>query len=235
MLQYLSLKGNFLNDDFIHQNSKAFSDNLTLKALNMSENLITDIGASELFRIIPLNIALMFLSLKRNFISGDSFAGLVELVTGRPITGDDDAAMKSMAKTVVDRNKSLKDLNKKRKKSGFPDILEIVLPADRVAKVGGEQVLLNRSFSSFDFSGNPITRRNFDFLINSLAGKSQVVKDACLQASSTSFIYFGLDDELAAAMASAEQYNLKFATNAASSGAGETPMKDHATVSNEDH
>jgi hypothetical protein len=75
------MKGNMLDDNFIFQVSKALTENMTLKALNISENRITDTGASEIFRLLPLNISIEYISIKRNLINGESLPNFAALLT----------------------------------------------------------------------------------------------------------------------------------------------------------
>ena len=138
LVSYLSFKGNKLDDTFISDNLKILSENLTLRALNLSENLITDAGAALFFGILPCSLALKYVSLKRNKIEGVSLLSLVETLTGNAISPENDATIKTIAKNVVDRNKLHKDINKKRK-GKYPELVDLIAPTDRVVKIGPDR------------------------------------------------------------------------------------------------
>lgn len=218
LVSYLSFKGNQLDDTFILENSKFLSENMTLKALNLSENIITDTGAAELFDILPRTVSLSYLSLKRNKIDGVSLSNMAVILTGKEISPDDDATLKSIAKSVVDRNKLLKDINKKRK-GKFTELTDLVAPTDRVVKIGSASLLVHRTAASIDLSYNPITAANFQSMMSIFSEKSQAVKDAGIAECHTALYMLGMDD---GAMAVAQeyldsgQYHVKLTTKLAS-------------------
>jgi hypothetical protein len=215
-MEYLSLKGNNLTDAFVLDNSKAISENMTIKALSLSNNLISDIGLTELLRILPYSISIKYLSMSQNQIQGNSLEDLAILLTGRGITTEDDTTLKAIAKNVVDRNKALKDLNKKRKKSGLSEFVDLTAPTDRVVKVGTGSLLVNRSMSSIDLSRNQISLDGIKALTELLQEKSQGLKEAGV-AESTTQCLVGITEfstvESITAYQSSDQYNLKIIFN----------------------
>jgi hypothetical protein len=194
LMEYLSLKGNSLTDEFMVDNAKIISENLTLKALNLSSNVISDTGFSKILHLLPHSISLKFVSMSQNIIEGGSFGDLAALMTGRPITADDDTLMKSIAKAVVDRNKILKDINKKRKKSGYPEFVELAAPTDRVVKVGPTSLLVHRSLASVDLSRNPVSTDNMKLLTDLLVEKTPLLRDSGLTETATECLFIGLSD-----------------------------------------
>lgn len=160
-LEYLSLQGNLLNDEIIIRNAASIQMNFYLRALNLSSNDISDIGASALFRVLRINVTLKEISLSKNNISGDSsFETVLNLLIGSPYTLEDEATIKAMTKLMSEYNKKQKELNKRRKKSGTSEAPEIAAPKKDQAKlISGQMTLCNRNFSALDLSMNPLVTR----------------------------------------------------------------------------
>lgn len=153
-LQYLSLKGNNLDDSFITETKVELRNHTSLICLNLAENALTDVGVTELFDILPLAICLNCISMQNNYFSGASVvSGLEKLLCGVPSSAEIDTELKAIGKIVGDRNKAIKDANKKRKKDGLPELAELVSPASRIVK-GDTTLLINRSIHTIDISRN---------------------------------------------------------------------------------
>ena len=55
---------------------------------------------------------------------------------------------------MSDRNKSIKEINKKRKKAGLSDLSELNPPENRIFKIDGQSVLINKNVTTIDISRN---------------------------------------------------------------------------------
>jgi hypothetical protein len=74
---------------------------------------------------------------------------------------DDESAMKSSIKMITDRNKVIKESNKKRKKAGLSEIVELASSPESLQKVDGKLVIVNKSLQYVDFSWNDIDIANY--------------------------------------------------------------------------
>ena len=153
-LQYLSLKGNNLDDRFLHETVTELRNHPCLVCLNLTENSITDEGMTTLFQMLPLAIGLNCISVKNNYITGASIVpGLEGLICGIVVTPEIETELKAIGKIVGDRNKAIRDLNKKRKKEELPELPELTPPGNRVVK-GESTLLFNRTIHTIDVSRN---------------------------------------------------------------------------------
>ena len=158
-VEYLSLKGNCLGDDFASDPSiySALAGNFTLTALSLADNGITDAGASKVLQAARLSVALREISFAKNSLSGTPtlFTALCDLLAGTGVAStEDESTWKNCTKVIGDRNKALKDINKKRKKSGYAELADVATPAERLAKVDGANTIANRGVQAVDFSYN---------------------------------------------------------------------------------
>jgi hypothetical protein len=127
-LQYLSLQGNGFDDNFLSNTiGPALETNYTLKSLNLSDNGITDKGTNTLFHALRHRTNLTHISLRSNSLTGSFLSDtLAKLVTGRmEVTAADEAYIKGISKEFGNKNKTIKDLNKKRKGAGQQEYMEI--------------------------------------------------------------------------------------------------------------
>ena len=155
-LQYLSLQGNGFDDNFVSNTiGPALKTNYTLKSLNLSDNGITDKGANTLFHALRHRTNLTHISLRSNSLTGSFLSDtLAKLVTGRmEVTADDEAYIKGISKEFGNKNKTIKDLNKKRKGAGQQEYMEIPEQASlmKTAK-DSSSVLMNKSIAVVDIS-----------------------------------------------------------------------------------
>lgn len=159
--EYLSLRGNSLGDTFCTDPSiyQALSGNFTLQSLNLADNQISDVGATELLRALRLAVSIKQLSLSKNSLAGGP--ALCKAITdllcwAGEVSADDETSWKSCAKVIADKNKALKDINKKRKKGGYAELPDVATPPERIIKADGVNVIANRFITDIDFSFNPL-------------------------------------------------------------------------------
>ena len=162
-VEYLSLKGNRFGDGFCSDplNISAIVNNLTLQALSLSHNEITDVGATEILRAIKLSPFIKELSLSRNDVTGTCLVTVASTLNGSVANAEDEASLKKNSATINERIKTIKELNKKRKKDGKAELVEPLPPAERVSKVDGANMIANRTILSVDLSFCPIDLESF--------------------------------------------------------------------------
>lgn len=158
IVHYMSFRYNGLDDSFVSANATALSQNLFLQFLNLSNNCITDEGLQTLAtNVLRCNLSLKKVSLKNNLIEGRSLSPFIDLVFGSVCTSEEDTAFKVIAKAAADKNKQIKDVNKKRKKSNEPEISEVEVP-ERVVKIGKSDLqLINKTILEIDISWNKVS------------------------------------------------------------------------------
>ncbi len=203
---YVSLKGCMIDDECIEKSIAAISENVTVQVLNLSENIFTDIGASNLFSIIPLMSSIKHLILKQCQITGEnsSLQSLGEIFVGKAISEEHNIIMKNVAKHVVELNKGLKDANKKRK-GKYPDLHDLAAPTDRTIKVGEESLMVHRSLVSIDISYNDITTERFKDMVDLFSEKAEAMTSAGVAPCESKIIVLGMNDSIKAISAEYEQ------------------------------
>ena len=192
MVPYISLKGCSIDDECIKESSALLTENITLRALNLSDNPLTSEGAAVLFKILPLMNCLEHLIIKQSQISGDVVQVLANIIVGRELLEEDDTVLKEVAKKVVEKNKTLKDLNKKRK-GKYPDLTDLHTATDRTTKIGETSILLHRSLATLDLSYNPIVSDSdcLQELVKILMDKTSEISEAGLAACGTRITLLG--------------------------------------------
>lgn len=162
-IQYLSLKGMTLGDAFFSSETfiQNIYSNIMLEGLNLSGNHITDEGMKAIFNVLKVSPSIRHLSAVQNDCLGDCLMDLAALLTGAEVTPEEETAFKNIGKLVGDKNKAIKDVNKKRKKAGQPELNEIMAPVERIANVEGVNYIANRALVSIDLSFNPLTAQSF--------------------------------------------------------------------------
>ena len=155
-IDYISLKGTKLTDDFIVTSKSSIQNNLTLQALNLNDTNITDNGLKELFTYLRVNPCLKQLSLSRNKNLTVSSLETISsfLISTVLVTPEEETIYKDFAKVVGDRNKAIKDKNKARKKANLPDLIELSNPSDRFFSINGEKKAINKMLTTIDYSYN---------------------------------------------------------------------------------
>eukprot|EP01038_Epipyxis_sp_PR26KG_P005203 gene5203-7241_t len=153
-LEYISFKGNRFCDNLIIQLAPLLSTNFRLTSLNLSENCLTDASALAIVNAIRLNSNYKNISLAKNNLSVSVFLHILTLLLGQAASPEDENQMKTSAKMITDKNKAIKDQNKKRKKSGLTEFSEIVSLVDFFHKIDGKLMITNKSLQTVDFSWN---------------------------------------------------------------------------------
>lgn len=182
-IEYLSLKGNKLGDQLVKVLVASLSKNLRLKLINLGDNDLTDESAKELFKALRMNTSLRDICLTDNRISGEFLISILGpvLLGIEPATVDDDAALKTITKYVGDRNKQIKELNKKRKKAGLSDLPEYQLPSECIVKRDGKGFIFNQSISSIDLSRNPLNGTQIQALVDLIDAASATLSVSASQ------------------------------------------------------
>ncbi len=156
-IDYLSIRGNKLGDSFVTELlSQSLPFSIFIKAINISDNNLTEAGLASLLSCVRLNTTLEWINASNNHISSLPVDAISTLLLSSVMSADDEAQLKGQAGRVGDRNKAIKELNKKRKKGGQVEIPELALKAACVVKIGAENRLVNQSLSIVDLSQNPI-------------------------------------------------------------------------------
>jgi hypothetical protein len=115
-LKYLSLVGNQITDEIFQELLTPIRNHCTLEGINLNHNLLTDQAMISFLNILPYAIRLNSFSFKSNSLTGHSLHSLLSLFHGSPYSNEQDAEVKMLNKLIQERNKVIKDLNKKAKK-----------------------------------------------------------------------------------------------------------------------
>lgn len=158
-IEFISLKGNMLADKFLSKVVPIISANQRLKGLSLSENQLTDEFTNSLLNGLRFSHSLQSLSLSGNsMVNSSTFSIWLGYQIGIPATANDEATIKSMIKTIADKNKAVKELNKKRKKANLPDVEEIASLPEFIKTLDVQKLFVNSSLKFIDVSDN-----NFDY------------------------------------------------------------------------
>lgn len=153
-LEAVSLKGNSFPPELLNPVLDSLAQNFKLITLNLAGNLLTDDSARQFVKAVRCNTSIKYVSFANNRITGDFLPALAEILDGTEQSAEDDATIKGNTKLVTERNKGIKELNKKRKKTNLPEIKEI---ATLEVTVKREKVMyvVNRTLKRLDLSCNP--------------------------------------------------------------------------------
>jgi hypothetical protein len=156
-VQYISMRGNGLTDEFLGIILPALKMNCTIQGINFANNQIGPNGFASLIHALPFALSLNSISLRYNQIDDSCLASALSvLIGGLAMTSEAEAEIKVLVKAVNDRNKHVKDQNKKRKKEGLPELAETDPPTSRVINIkGSPPLLLNKQINLIDLSWNP--------------------------------------------------------------------------------
>jgi len=181
-IDYISLKGTKLGDDFIIACKTSIQNNLTLQALNLNDTNITDDGLKELFTYLRVNPNLKQLSLSRNknltLSSLETISSF--LISNNIVTSEEETIYKDFIKVVGDRNKVIKDKNKARKKANLPDLIELNNPSDRFFSINGEKKAINKLLTTIDFSYNGLyDTKNIQDFVELIESKASDIVTVC--------------------------------------------------------
>lgn len=170
---YLSLRGCSLQDSNIAAFLPSLIQSVYIRGLNLANNRITDIGLRSLINVLRCNISLEKISLKNNIIEGSGLIDLSDIVFGCPSTPEDDTSFKSISKNAADKNKTIKELNKKRKKAGEVELEEISVPERIVKPSKTESILINKQFKLLDISCGSVTAEYIEMINSRITSKRQ--------------------------------------------------------------
>lgn len=153
-IDYISLKGNNLTDAFIMDNLQAIQSNHSLQSLNLSDNKLTEVSGAALLKLSNFHPSLRSLSISKNCCNDHFLDNVVHFICGNIANAEDEQHLKGLLRSVTDKNKGLKDINKKRKKAGLPEINEVNSPTERIVKTAKGNILINKTFLFLDISRN---------------------------------------------------------------------------------
>lgn len=153
-LEAVSLKGNNFTLELLEPALASLAQNFKLVTLNLANNFLTDDSARELLKAMRWNTSLKYVSLANNRLTGEFLPILGETLNGTEQNAEGEGIIKNNGKLVAERNKAIKEVNKKRKKVNLPEIKEIATVEVTVKR---EKVVyvVNRTLKRLDLSGNP--------------------------------------------------------------------------------
>ena len=157
-VQFISLRGCRISDLIVEAASSRIMGNTVVEVINLSNNSITDEGASTLFDSLRLSPSMKFISLRNNRISGACLQSLLAVIIGSEVTHSVTSQMKAINTAITSRNKKIKELLKKAVKEGKTfDVEEIPSLDSRIFKVGNDAMIANRTIREVDLSRNPLS------------------------------------------------------------------------------
>lgn len=194
---YLSLKGNNIDDDLISNFKSELQNSLSLRFVNFAENRIADAGLSCITQSWLLHPTLQSISLRNNHLTASSLSeSLRGLIFGKVPSPEEEAEMKTMVKAVNDRNKQIKDTNKKRKKQGLTELEDIPSPSTRLVKIeSGETLLVNRSSVMIDISRNALASAGLAAFLRTLVTEASTISPIIAQSQPLTLKCSGILDE----------------------------------------
>lgn len=153
---YISLRNCNLGSEFITAFLEHSTGNTNLQFLDLSGNNISDADVEKLFDNLYFNVALKYINLRKNALTGTCLPALGRLLTGRVSTPEDQTTLKVAQKPIADKNKVIKEGAKARKAAGLPDIHELATAESRIFKVGTEMMTCNRGITQIGLNQNPL-------------------------------------------------------------------------------
>lgn len=178
-LSYVSITHCALPDAIGQAIASALSTNFVLSGLNLSYNGFTDATLNQLVGSLRLTTNVKYVCLRGNGVDGGSLVALFSQCLGSETTPADDAALKANTKILGDRNKAIKDTNKKRKKAGHVELSELPALPEVVRKVGGKNVVVNQSLELLDLGENPVAIPHLESVVQVLTGGDQELLGSC--------------------------------------------------------
>jgi hypothetical protein len=152
-LEYISLKGNDFTDEFMAPIIPALAQNFRLTGLNLSFNKLSDASFQIFVKAVRYCTNIKIVSFEANAVTGSGLAVLADLLNGTEVSTEDDAAIKANGKVFGDKNKAIKELNKKRKKANQPELKEIPNILECTVKREKTMYIANRTLKRVDISG----------------------------------------------------------------------------------
>ena len=163
-LRYLSLIGLGITDQHLSELLLPIRNHCTLEGINLYNNVITDIGFQLIISMLPFTLRLNSLSLKQNNLTGQSLQALLQLYIGSNINNNHEIEneMKGITKIINDRNKAIKDYNRKLKKENsmnnnklLYELNELEGLNNRIVKTNeGNNLIYNYNLRMIDLSRN---------------------------------------------------------------------------------
>lgn len=161
-VEYLSLKGCRLRDDVVIGFSAALQNNYKLSAINLSANFLSDSSLEAVVQAVRLVGSYKGLSFAENPVTAVGVKYLLSLFLGAPSSSKDEADMKGITKSVTDKNKTLKDINKKRKKAGLVEIPDYAPMPECVKTVEGKAWICNYHIAAIDFGSVSLSLKDIE-------------------------------------------------------------------------
>lgn len=155
-LEYLSLKGNKLTDQLLQPAISQLNENYRISCLNISDNLLTDVSLIAMSNSIRFSGNIKKVSMAKNNIQGSGLLNFLAACVGSSSLPTDEASLKSLTKAIADKNKGVKDVNKKRKKAGLTELNEIGPLPELLHNIESKSWFANKSFEILDISNNPL-------------------------------------------------------------------------------
>jgi hypothetical protein len=157
-IQYISLRGCKFGNDVLAPALVALTTNVTIQSINLSDNNLSYPFGAELVKALRLNPFISTVSLAHNSFSDQSLMEILCLSFGMEASSapaEDAALLKKLNAAVAEKNKNIKNVNKKRKKAGESELTEVPnIPDRQVQVVEGRSVAINRTLRALDFSWN---------------------------------------------------------------------------------
>jgi hypothetical protein len=157
-VEYISLKAVDLSDEIVKGIASAFTENFRLTGLNLSGNNLSDETCSTLLTSIRCNPNYKAVNLSNNNTDGTATAfAIINQYIGSVATGSEDGIIKANTKTLTEKNKAIKDLNKKRKKAGQPEFAEYPALPEFAKQIDGKSWFFNRGMECIDLTSSPFS------------------------------------------------------------------------------
>jgi hypothetical protein len=163
-VEYLSLQGCCIPDTVATEFIPALQSNYKLLSLNLSGNMLGDTTLEALSQAVRLVGSYRAFSFAGNPISVVGIKSILKLFLGTQSLPKDEGDMKAITKLVSDKNKGLKDTNKKRKKAGFTEIPDYSPMPECIRVVEGKPCICNYHISTIDFGSVELSQQDVDDL-----------------------------------------------------------------------
>lgn len=153
-LSLLSVVNCELTDTVGQAIAAILSSNFLINGLNLSNNLFTDETLKQILTALRYTTNVKHLVMRNNALEGNVLIHLIPQLLPGEVSSTDDSIIKANVKIIADKNKAIKDQNKKRKKAGYVELAE-VSPPDLIQKVGKTSVFCNATLETLDLACNP--------------------------------------------------------------------------------
>lgn len=171
-LTFISLTHCHLNDTIGLAIASALATNFVVATINLSNNHMSDATLKAIMTAIRYTGNVLHIAMRNNDLEGNIFSTLLAQFLGGESSTSDDSALKANAKALADKNKAIKDNNKKRKKAGHVELPELSQP-EFTRKQGKTVLFANATLQLLDIAFNPLDPNHvmaFAQQLNSLEG-----------------------------------------------------------------